>query len=556
MPKGIFKHHNMQFSGNVPLCTDDVYWAEDKICDLRYMKEIGPYMLAKLQPTIPMLFSGGVVTQGSGLSLDITALFGIVMFATKIPDTWALTPPATTTVNAYQFVETPQITNYSLSGYTTGGTTWYVYVSYAEANLNQRSVLKGSGTYYYETEDSYTITISTNGALGNTYLLLGSYTVSGGTTVNWTAQPYSPFSGYLSTNSYNTTATAGGTTTLNLGSAYQQFFTGSAAQTIVMPVVSTLALGWTVLIVNNSTGVLTINSSDGNTILTLGSSCWTKLTCISLSGTGTSSWSYTASALLNYHRQIYTTNSTWTHPNPGFAITMNAYLVSGGGGGGGSGYAGGAAGSGGGASAGSGGGGGGAGSSSSGSSSYGGASVGGGGGGGGAYCGGGAVSSDIGKLGSGVLGSGGPGIASGLSATISWTMSGSGGGRGGAGNCVNGGAGVSACSGGGGGGGCRLVRVTGNPISNITIVVGTGGAGGTAGTSGVASGAGTDGVDSTISGGLSGSSATSPQYLDNYLGYGQGGKGGDGVVTATSQNGNAGTAGKDGAVILEWWSIN
>ncbi len=89
---------------------------------------------------------------------------------------------------------------------------------------------------------------------------------------------------------YATTATGGTTTTLTVGSAQQQYFTGSTTQTLVMPVASTLAVGqyWTV--VNNSSGVITIQSSGGNTILALPATSETVVTCVLASGTTAASW--------------------------------------------------------------------------------------------------------------------------------------------------------------------------------------------------------------------------------------------------------------------------
>lgn len=91
---------------------------------------------------------------------------------------------------------------------------------------------------------------------------------------------------------YTTTATAGGTTTLTASSGYQQYFTGASTQTVVMPVTSTLSLGRSWRIVNNSTGPLTINSSGGNTILFVYPDSEAIITCILLTGTTAASWSY------------------------------------------------------------------------------------------------------------------------------------------------------------------------------------------------------------------------------------------------------------------------
>jgi hypothetical protein len=89
---------------------------------------------------------------------------------------------------------------------------------------------------------------------------------------------------------YTTTATAAGTTTFTNTSSYYQQFTGVTTQTIVLPVTSTLALGWSYHIVNNSTGNLTVQSSGLNTLITITSGTTSMVTCILTSGTTAASW--------------------------------------------------------------------------------------------------------------------------------------------------------------------------------------------------------------------------------------------------------------------------
>ena len=91
---------------------------------------------------------------------------------------------------------------------------------------------------------------------------------------------------------YTTTATAGTTTTLTVASTYNQFFTGTSAQTIQLPDVTTLALGWTYHISNNSTGTLTVTSSGTNTISTVLPGTSLQLVCIAITGTTAASWDY------------------------------------------------------------------------------------------------------------------------------------------------------------------------------------------------------------------------------------------------------------------------
>jgi hypothetical protein len=92
---------------------------------------------------------------------------------------------------------------------------------------------------------------------------------------------------------YATTATAAGTTTLTVASTYQQFFTGSTTQTLVMPVTSTLVLGQAFWVQNLSTGAVTVNSSGSNAILVLAGGTSALFTCILTSGTSAASWSAT-----------------------------------------------------------------------------------------------------------------------------------------------------------------------------------------------------------------------------------------------------------------------
>lgn len=71
---------------------------------------------------------------------------------------------------------------------------------------------------------------------------------------------------------YATTVTAAGTTTLTVASGRIQVFTGTTTQTVVLPDATTLALGFEFRIVNNSTGLVTVQTNGGATLWTLGAS--------------------------------------------------------------------------------------------------------------------------------------------------------------------------------------------------------------------------------------------------------------------------------------------
>jgi len=89
---------------------------------------------------------------------------------------------------------------------------------------------------------------------------------------------------------FTSTATAGGSTTLTNTSTIFQLFTGTSNQTVVLPVVSTLAQGWTFTLTNTSTGTLTLNSSGGNLVASIVPNSSISVVCISTSGTSAASW--------------------------------------------------------------------------------------------------------------------------------------------------------------------------------------------------------------------------------------------------------------------------
>jgi hypothetical protein len=89
---------------------------------------------------------------------------------------------------------------------------------------------------------------------------------------------------------YTTTVTGGGTVTLTNASTYYQLFTGSSSQIVILPVTSTLQLGWSFRIINNSTSTLQVQSSGTNTLITLTNGLGVTVTCIATTGTGVASW--------------------------------------------------------------------------------------------------------------------------------------------------------------------------------------------------------------------------------------------------------------------------
>lgn len=89
---------------------------------------------------------------------------------------------------------------------------------------------------------------------------------------------------------YTTTATAGGSTTLTATSSLAQYFTGTANQTVVLPVTTTLSVGHRFRISNESTGIITLNTSGGSLVDTMPPGETMDITCILASGTTAASW--------------------------------------------------------------------------------------------------------------------------------------------------------------------------------------------------------------------------------------------------------------------------
>jgi hypothetical protein len=95
-------------------------------------------------------------------------------------------------------------------------------------------------------------------------------------------------------NGFTSTATAAGTTVLTATSTGIQEFTGTTTQTVTLPVVSTLPrTGVQYYIVNNSSGVVTVQSSGANTIQAMDANTSLLLTCILATGTTAASWNAT-----------------------------------------------------------------------------------------------------------------------------------------------------------------------------------------------------------------------------------------------------------------------
>ncbi len=218
---------------------------------------------------------------------------------------------------------------------TTTGTGTYTLAG-AVTGYQSFSVIGNANKTYYAATDG------TDWEVG-----IGTYTSSGttlsrdsilessnaGSAVNWGAGTKNIFVSWpadAATLNWATTATAAGTTTLTNQSAYFQYFTGTSTQTVTLPVVSTLAEGWTFHITNNSTGNLTVNSSGGNLVITVLPGTTAMCTCILVTGTTAASWEagYTDfSTATGTGAVVLATSPTITDPAITGAITEDIFTI-------------------------------------------------------------------------------------------------------------------------------------------------------------------------------------------------------------------------------------
>ena len=122
---------------------------------------------------------------------------------------------------------------------------------------------------------------------------------------------------------YATTVTAAGTTVLTVTSPAQQFFTGATTQTVTMPVASTCSLGQKWLIVNNSSGIVTVQSSGANSIIAMPAGTNSTITCVLTSGTTAASWNAESTAGVAGVTSITGTTNQVIANQPSGAVTLS-----------------------------------------------------------------------------------------------------------------------------------------------------------------------------------------------------------------------------------------
>ena len=124
---------------------------------------------------------------------------------------------------------------------------------------------------------------------------------------------------------FSTFTTSGSTVALTNASNYYNVFTGSSNQTITMPITTTLTVGQSFMFINNSTGVLTVNTSSSSLIQKLQAGMRDVITCLVASGNTPSSWTSTLNSNIDSAGDVIIASGTAST-----SYTTGAVQVSGG----------------------------------------------------------------------------------------------------------------------------------------------------------------------------------------------------------------------------------
>lgn len=203
------KHHNHQYDGgapNIPVGVGDRFYGQDLGRDFWYLAGGPGLSLSDLKYAPPCILSCGHAIQGAGDTVSIPyGMIGYVLYAVTVPDTFAALPPAVTTKDVIKHVECPVLTNQAIAAATLdGGTPNYIKIKFKEADLNQRTRQKATGSYYYEVDDSYELVVSAV-APTNYDVCLGSFTglPAGVFTFDYTTANYNPVMVVSTQNEFN-----------------------------------------------------------------------------------------------------------------------------------------------------------------------------------------------------------------------------------------------------------------------------------------------------------------------------------------------------------------
>ncbi len=160
--------------------------------------------------------------------------------------------------------------------------------TFPNASATARKMIVSDGTNWVASTELWPIATTSGNYLradGTNWVTTAPTTTPTATTLaTWDANKNLSANNFLE--GFTTTATAGGTTTLAIGSTYIQIFTGTLTQAVTLP--ASLVTGHQFYIKNQSTGLVTINATAGaNTVVILAANTSVLLTCLATTATPT-----------------------------------------------------------------------------------------------------------------------------------------------------------------------------------------------------------------------------------------------------------------------------
>jgi hypothetical protein len=184
------KYYNAGLSNNIPTTLGDKYFGQDLSRDFRFLMDLVGLSFHDIVGALPVLLSGGVVTQGSGATLNITLGVGYAAFSADVVNSYASLPPTVQQLfvdairTAWEAQTNMNGSSADCSAYSVisdGVTVNYVKVAYLEKDGQTRTRQNLPGTYACEVIPWFTFTVnSTVPNADNHEICIAAFTASGG----------------------------------------------------------------------------------------------------------------------------------------------------------------------------------------------------------------------------------------------------------------------------------------------------------------------------------------------------------------------------------------
>lgn len=125
---------------------------------------------------------------------------------------------------------------------------------------------------------------------------------------------------------YTTTVSSATPIVLLVTSTRRQFITGSTAQTLTLPVASTMTTGNGFIVANNSSAITSVNSSGGNLVFAIAANTEVTVTCILASGTTAASWDAKITGQTTVATAVVVPVLTIVKPSANFTTTSTTFV--------------------------------------------------------------------------------------------------------------------------------------------------------------------------------------------------------------------------------------